>query len=118
MAKKTVRKKKAIRDMRTTARKNPNGKVSSHKMVWYGDPTKKRGNFAVSPSIAPKKGKESSTKFKDWESQTKEQSKAKGELIKVRSRRKAMKLAAGSWKKGADKKEAMKAYRKRKKNKK
>jgi len=36
-------------------------------------------------------------------------------LFKVNSRRKAEKLAAGSWKKGLDKKEAMKDYRANKK---
>jgi hypothetical protein len=117
MAKKViVNKKKAIRKMRTAARKNSDGTVSSHKMAWVGDPSKKRGDFGVFPTITPKKGKESSTKASDWKKQTPKEAAAKGEMIKVKSRRKAKKLAAGSWKKGVDKKEAMKAYRKRKKS--
>lgn len=117
MAKKIiVNKKKAIRKMRTTARKNADGTESSHKMAWTGDPSKKRGDFGVFPTITPKKGKKSSTKASDWKKQTPKEAVAKGEMIKVKTRRKAKKLAAGSWKKGADKKEAMKAYRKRKKN--
>jgi len=115
MAKKVVNKKKAIREMRTSARQNPDGTTSSHKMAWVGDPSKKRGDFGVFPTIAPKKGKESSTKSSDWETQTPKQAAAKGEMIKVKTQRKAEKLAAGSWKKGEDKKEAMKAYRSRKK---
>ena len=38
-------------------------------------------------------------------------------MINVNSLRKAQKLAAGSWKKGIDKREAMKEYRINKKNK-
>jgi len=110
-----ISKKKQIRNMRTTARKNPDGTTSSHKMAWVGDPSKKKGDFGVYPTITPKKGKENSTKAKDWEKQTPKQADAKGELIKVKRRKKAVKLAAGSWKKGIDKKEAMKAYRKNKK---
>lgn len=117
MAKKIINKKKAIREMRTTARKNADKTTSSHKMSWVGDPSKKRGKFGVFPTIAPKKGKEKSSDPKDWKKQTPKEAAAKGEMIKVKSRRKAKKLAAGSWKKGADKKEAMKNYRKDKKKK-
>lgn len=111
-----LNKKRYIRKLRTTARKNPNGKVSSHVMAWVGDPSKKRGNFAVFPTISPKKGKENSSKYEDWKEQSPEEAEAKGELIKVRSRRRAQKLAAGSWKKGSDKRDAMKKYKKLKKH--
>jgi hypothetical protein len=113
-----LNKKKAIRGMRTTSRKNPDGSISTHKMAWVGDPTKKRGNFGVFPTITPKKGKETSSNYKDWKTQTAKEAASKGEMIKVKSRRKAEKLAAGSWKKGVDKKYAMKEYRANKKNKK
>jgi len=109
-------KKKAIRKMRTSARKNEDGTVSSHKMAWVGDPSKKRGNYGVFPTIIPKKGKETSTKASDWKEQTPEEARKIGEMIKLKSKRRAEKLAAGSWKKGRDKKEAMKMYRLRKKN--
>lgn len=115
MVKKAVGKKKKIRSMRKTARKNPDGTVSSHKMAWVGDPKKKKGKFGVFPTITPKKGKETSTKSKDWEKQTPKEADAKGELIRVKRKKKAQRLAAGSWKKGKDKKEAMKSYRKSKK---
>lgn len=55
-----INKKKAIRDMRTSSRDNGDGTTSSHKMAWTGDPTKKRGNFGVYPTITPIKGKEKS----------------------------------------------------------
>lgn len=80
-----------------------------------GDKTKRRGEFGVYPTITPKKGKKGSTKASDWTTQTAKQAAAKGELIKVKRRKKAEKLAAGSWKKGKAKRQAMKAYRSRKK---
>ena len=106
-------KKKRIRQMRTGRRKNPDGTYSTHMMGWLGDPTRKRGNFAVYPTIAPKKGK-TSERPEDWKEQTPEEAKAAGEMIEVKSRRRAERLAAGSWKKGIDKREAMKNYRKNK----
>lgn len=96
-------KKKKIRKMRGKSFMiNPDGSRSSHKMAWVGDPSKKRGNFGVFPTIAPKKGKENSTSPKDWLIQTAKQAQAKGEFIKVRSRKRAKKLASGAWKKKKD----------------
>lgn len=108
-------KKKAIREMRTVGRSNPDGTTSTHLMAWTGESNKKRGSFAVFPTIAPKAGKENSSNPKDWTSQTPEQAKKRGELIEVKSKKKAEKLAAGSWKKGVDRKDAMKDYRQNKK---
>ena len=112
-----LNKKKAIRNMRPVARNIPGEKPESHLMAWDGDPNKKRGNYSVFPTITPKKGKEKSSDPKDWTTQTPEQAAAKGELIKVNTKRKAERLAAGSWKKGQDKKDAMKEYRAQKKKK-
>ena len=119
MAKKPnpLNKKKAIRKMRPVAKKNPDGSTESHKMAWVGDTSKKRGDFSVFPTITPKAGKEKSSNPKDWTTQTPREADKKGELIKVKSRRKAEKLSAGSWKKGEAKKEAMKDYRTNKKKK-
>jgi hypothetical protein len=119
MAKKVnpLNKKKSIREMRPVAKKNPDGSTESHKMSWVGDPSKKRGDFAVFPTITPKQGKEKSSDPKDWTTQTPQEAAAKGELIKVNSKRKAEKLAAGSWKKGQDRKDAMKEYLAKKKEK-
>jgi hypothetical protein len=117
--KKPLSKKKAIRDMRkgVTGRQNPNGSKSTHQMGWVGDPSKKRGNFGVYPTIAPLKGKEKSTDPKDWKEQSPQEAAAKGEMINVRSQRKARKLSAGSWKKGQERRDAMKEYRASKKKK-
>ncbi|MHA1197738.1 MAG: hypothetical protein ACTSQF_00075 [Candidatus Heimdallarchaeaceae archaeon] len=111
-------KKRKIRKMRKTAYTEPSGKTASHKMVWTGDTKKKRkGDHGVFPSVRPKKGKETSTKAEDWESQSWQEAVAGGEYIPTKSRKRAEKLAAGAWKKGKDRKEAMKAYKKSKKKK-
>lgn len=104
-------KKKAIRNMRESAMVDSTGESASHKMAWVGDPSKKRGDFGVFPTITPKKGKEKSTNPSDWTTQSPKEAIAKGEMINVKSRRKAEKLAAGSWKQGQDRKDAMKDYR-------
>lgn len=109
-------KKKAIRNMRETSMvDSTTGERASHKMAWVGDPSKKRGDFGVFPTIAPKKGKEKSSNPSDWKEQSPKEAAERGEMIKVNSRRKAEKLAAGSWKKGQDKRDAMKEYRANKK---
>lgn len=115
--KKPLNKKKAIRDMRkgVSGRENSDGTKSTHEMGWVGDPNKKRGNFGVYPTIAPLKGKEKSSDPKDWKKQTPKEAYEKGEMINVKSRKKAEKLSAGSWKKGQERKDAMKEYRSSKK---
>ena len=102
--------------MRSGSMKNPDGTKSSHRMAWVGDPNKKRGDFGVFPTIRPKKGKEGSSNPSDWTTQGPREAISRGEMVKVKSRRRAEKLAAGSWKKGKEKRDAMKAYRKRKKS--
>lgn len=114
---KPLLKKKAIRNMRASAMVTSQGDRISHKMAWEGDPSKRRGKFTVFPTVAPKKGKEKSTNPSDWVEQDYDSAMKRGEVIQVRSRRRAEKLAAGSWKKGKEKKEAMKEYRASKKNK-
>jgi hypothetical protein len=113
--KQPLNKKKAIRNMRQTAMVQPDGKRESHKMAYEGDISKRRGKFEVFPTVAPKPGKEKSTNPADWKQQSLQEARAKGESIEVKSRRKAEKLSAGSWKKGPDKKEAMRSYRSSKK---
>jgi hypothetical protein len=104
-------KKKRIREMRPVARNNPGGGTSSHLMQWAGDPSKRRGKFGVFPSIAPKKGKELSSDYNDWQKQTEQEAKNKGEFVKVKTKRRARKLAAGAWKQGLDRKEAMQHFK-------
>jgi hypothetical protein len=109
--------KKAIRGMRTSYRENEpdeNGRISrsTHKMGWTGDINKKKGEYGVYPSIRPKDGVGDSSAPKDWQTQTPRQAKENGEFIDLNSKRRAEKLAAGSWKKGRDRRDAMKEYRK------
>ena len=61
----------------------------------------------------------SKTFDKDGEkiNQTREEAEKKGEVFEFKSKRRAERFAHGSWKKGKDKKEAMKKYRAYKKNK-
>ena len=110
-------KKKAIRQMRTTSSGdkmymvNPDGSKTSHLMEYAKVPNKKGKKYAVYPSVAPKSGKEKSRNPKDWTTQSGAEANKKGEAIFVRREKKAQKLSAGSWKKGQDRREAMKAYR-------
>jgi len=89
----------------------PDGTRESHKMAYAGDVSKRRGKFEVFPTVAPKPGKERSTNPADWKQQGLSEARKKGEVVEVKSRRKAQKLSAGSWKKGKDKREAMRDYR-------
>lgn len=108
-------KKKQARDWRKNQHfVGSDGIKTSHRMAWVGDPSKKKGNFGVFPTVAPKKGKESSKKESDWTSQSPKQAESKGEMINFKKRKKAEKFAAGSWKKGSAKRQAMKSYRKTK----
>lgn len=114
-------KKRAIRKMRTTSSGeqmymvNPDGSKTSHLMEYAKVPNKKGKKYAVYPSVAPKPGKEMSRNPKDWTTQSGAEANKKGEAIYVWREKKAQKLSAGSWKKGQDKKDAMKAYREDKK---
>ena len=110
----TKRKKKKIREMRPVPRQNADGTKSTHIMAWVGDEKKKRGKFGVFPTIAQKPGKEKSSNPRDWVEQTPDQAAKRGEMINVKRRKRAEKLAAGSWKKGIDKRVAMKEYRRSK----
>jgi hypothetical protein len=115
--KQPLNKKKAIRNMRTTSSGDkmymvePDGSRASHKMGYDKVPDKKGKKYAVFPSISPKPGKEKSRKPEDWTNQSGAEAEKKGEAIFVRTEKKAQKLSAGSWKKGQDRKNAMKAYR-------
>jgi hypothetical protein len=108
-------KKKTIRDMRNTSRKNPDDSRSSHVMEWGSnpDPKKKRLKYEVNPTIFPNKDGSWTDKKGQGMSAYKE-AKKRGEVVEFSSKKRAAKIAAGAWKKGKDKKEAMKSYRKSK----
>ena len=88
------------------------GTSSTHLMESdiIGNPT---GRYHVWPSITTDK--------EGYKKQTGGQAYKAGEMYEFKSKRKAEKFAYGSWKKGKDRREAMKAYRemkrKRRKNK-
>jgi hypothetical protein len=104
---KTFRKRKArkLREGKGT-RVNPDDTQSTHLMEW-GEDTNEKGKkvYTVNPTIAPtgKGGK--------YEPQTYEQAKERGEVFEFKRKRKAEKFAMGSWKKGKDKRDSMKAFR-------
>ena len=78
--------------------------METHRMEW-GSAGKK---YHVNPSITfDKKGKKKSQSYK--------QAVEAGEVYEFRKQKRAERFAAGSWKKGKDKREAMKAYRAEKK---
>lgn len=117
MAKKPTTKKQKIRSWRKgQSVKNKDGSTSTHRASYASaDVTNKRGKtkrvYTVYPTIAPKKGKENSTKPKDWKKQTAKEAYKRGETVDFKSKKRAARVAAGSWKKGAAKRSAMKSYR-------
>ena len=89
----------------------PSGSKSTHLMVddildSSGKPRKK-GPYHVFPSITTSK---SGYKF-----QNENEAYRAGEVYQFKRRKRAEKFAHGSWKKGRDRRDAMKAYRKSKK---
>lgn len=102
---KTVRfkRKKHLRNLE----RNKSGRNATVKMATYTGETK---HYAA-PTITFK-GKEKAKK------QSFKEALAAGEVYEFTSKRRAERFAAGSWKKGKAKREAMKAYRQSKRNKK
>jgi hypothetical protein len=98
------RKKKA-REIREGkgVRNNPDGTVSTHRM---GDDIigNTSGKYHVFPTIAPNKSG-------GYETQSFSQAKDRGEVFEFKNEKRAAKFAAGSWKQGKDKRDAMKSFR-------
>lgn len=111
------KRKKTARAIRanTGVLQNKDNTVSTHKMEWGEDKNKKgKKVYTVNPTVFPDKD----GGYKDLEGTGKsyQEAKDRGEVFEFKRKKKAEKFAAGSWKKGPAKKEAMKKYRKRKKN--
>jgi hypothetical protein len=104
--------KKAARDIRSTSRSNSDGSHSTHKMEWGAEGGKGRKRYSVNPTIFPEKNGTWSEKNG---AAAYSEAKSRGEVFGFRSAKRAEKFAAGSWKKGEDRKQAMKEYRKDKK---
>lgn len=99
---------KAARQMRNTFRTASDGKKETVRMEWGEGPGKYK--YQVNPTIFPEKD----GTWKDLGGQgmaAYNEAKKRGEVIGFKSKKKAEKFAAGSWKKGAARKEAMKNYR-------
>ena len=90
--------------------RNSSGRNATVKMGTYTGGENNDKHYAA-PTITFK-GKEKAKK------QSFKEALAAGEVYEFTSKRRAERFAAGSWKKGKAKREAMKAYRKTKKNKK
>ena len=110
------KRKKKAREMRADTGKltvvmDGKADVASHIME-SGDTEDEKGKktYTAYPTIFPKKGGgyiQPDDAF--------EEAFSRGEVFGFKSRKKSEKFASGSWKKGKDKKEAMKGYRERKK---
>lgn len=106
-----IKKRKSIaRAIRPTSRNNEDGSVSTHVME-YGEGEGKH-KYQVNPTIFPNKDGSWTDlgKSEDRMAAYKEASK-RGEVFGFKSEKKAAKFAAGSWKKGKDRRDAMKNYR-------
>jgi len=104
---KTFRKRKA-RKLREGkgVQENTDGSQSTHLMEWGEDENKKgKKVYTVNPTIAP------TGEGGEYEPQSYAQAKERGEVFEFKNPRKAEKFAMGSWKKGKDKREAMRAFR-------
>ena len=106
--------KKAARSIRSTYRSNTDKTVSTHKMEWGESGSGKR-KYSANPTIFPN----SNGTWTDLEGKGRaavDEAKKRGEEFGFRSAKRAEKFAAGSWKKGKDRKDAMKNYRSAKKS--
>jgi hypothetical protein len=107
--------KKAARQIRTTSRKNTGGSVSTHKMEW-GESGSKKYKYSANPTIFPEKDG-SWTDLEGKGSSAMKEANKRGEEFGFKSAKRAEKFAAGSWKKGEDRKDSMKKYREAKRKK-
>tara|TARA_R100001594_G_scaffold142970_1_gene190460 strand:+ start:50 stop:421 length:372 start_codon:yes stop_codon:yes gene_type:complete len=104
----TKRRKKHARSIRKHAHHvegQESGTKSTHLMESdiKGNPT---GTYNVWPSITTSK--------EGYKRQTPREAHKAGEMYEFKNKKKADKFAHGSWKKGKDRREAMKEYRKKK----
>jgi hypothetical protein len=104
--------KKTARSIRPTSRQNQNGTQSTHVMEWGGGEGRGRKKYTVNPTIFPNKdGSWTDLGASEDRMSSYKEAKKRGEVFGFRSAKIAEKFAAGSWKKGQDKKDAMKNYR-------
>jgi hypothetical protein len=107
----TKNRKEVARNIRTFGRQNEDGSVSTHKME-SGEGSGKY-KYQVNPTIFPNKD----SSWTDLEGKGMEaynEAKKRGEVFGFKSKARAERFAQGSWKKGMDKKMAMKSMKKNK----
>jgi hypothetical protein len=106
----TKNRNKTARDLRSTGRQNEDGSVSTHKMESGEGGGKYK--YQVNPTIFPNEdGSWTDLEGKGMEAY--KEAKKRGEVFGFKSEKRALKFAAGSWKKGQDRKEAMRNFKNR-----
>lgn len=116
----TSRRKKAARELRkdqSTVLPGEEGRNASNYVMESGtnpDAGSSKYKYEANPTIFPEKG----GKWKDLGGQglkAYDEAKSRGETFGFKREKRAEKFAAGSWKKGQDRRDAMREYRKGKK---
>jgi hypothetical protein len=92
------------------------GSHSTHVMSWGGSGSKKH-RYEVNPTVFTDDKGKTWNNLSEKPKEAYEEAKKRGEVIGFKSAKRAEKFAAGSWKKGVDRREAMKSYRGAKKKK-
>ena len=77
--------------------------------LWDGADKFKGKGYVVAPTIRPV------DRIGNYQPQSIDEAYQRGEVFEFRNKRKAERFAAGSWKKGPDKRDAMKSYRQERK---
>lgn len=114
----TSNRKSSARSIRTTSRENKDGGHSTHVMEWGEGNGKGKNKYVANPTIFPNKdGSWTDLGNSSDRMAAYKEAKNRGETFGFRSAKKAEKFAAGSWKKGEDRRQAMSNYRSAKKNK-
>lgn len=112
------RRRRARKSREGLKRVSSSGMPSSHVMEWGKDPKNKK-RYEANPTIFPK-SKDASTDPKDWVDlkdkglEAYKEAEKRGEVYRFKKKKRAEKFAAGSWKKGKDRRDAMRSYRKSK----
>ena len=103
-----AKEKKRARDLREGYK--PTSNNETHRMGLWEDGEGKNKRYIVAPTIRPvdKEG--------NYEPQSIQQAVDRGETFEFKNKRIAERFGYGSWKKGADRREAMKNYRRDKRN--
>jgi hypothetical protein len=109
---------KTARNIRNTSRQNQDGSKSTHIMEWGEGTGSGKRKYTVNPTIFPNKdGSWTDLGGSEDRMAAYKEAKKRGEVFGFGSAKRAEKFAAGSWKKGEDRKESMKEYRTAKKKK-